>query len=158
MLKDLGIDSKNMLENKRAQLNETNCSTAVRHSISPSTVSRVLIAIIKGVNNNETTNNQNGEDETINHSDSIHQRARSNYYVNKADAEPFPNPTLLDLVDRNQDAKVHAVFDGILTDFSVQGFPKAHFYELRKIFMSGLGVFRTDFSKSSAAIHHYDCN
>lgn len=52
VLKHLGMDSKTMLENNRAQLNETDCSTVVKEDQVSSTVGRVLIARIKGKKNN----------------------------------------------------------------------------------------------------------
>ena len=42
--------------------------------------------------------------------------------------------------------------EDILTDALVQGFPKARFDDLRKTVMARLGVFRTDFSRTSASI------
>ena len=49
VLMHLGIDSKTMLENNRAQLNETDCSGVVRDEKAASTVGRILISRIKGV-------------------------------------------------------------------------------------------------------------
>lgn len=100
-----------MLENNSAQLNDIDCSSVVRADMASSTVGCILITRIKGVHKKETSKDQIGKDETIKHPVSITHRPRSNDYASKADSDPFGNPTLLHVPDRNQDAAVRAAVE-----------------------------------------------
>lgn len=152
VLKHLGIDSKTMLENNRAELNETDSSGVVRDDMVPSTVGRILIARIRGVQNMITNFNYGGGQNMKTPAVYSPPRPRSNYYVNKADVDPFPNLSLIDLPDEDQAASVRTAVEDMLKDALVQGFPHNRFDDLRKTVMARLGVFRTDFSQSSAPI------
>ena len=113
-----------------------------------STVGRILISRIKGVPNKEIDSKKDSDNASVH----TPQRPRSNYYANKAEVDPFPNPSLLDLPDQNQDETVKKAVEEMLRNALAEGFPKNRFDDLRKIIMARLGVFRTDFSQSSASI------
>lgn len=148
VLKHLGIDSKTMLENNRAQLHETDCLNVVRDEDVTSTVGLLLISRMKGVKHEEERNKKDLNQSTAPSAE----RPRSNYYINKADLDPFPKPALIDLPDKDQNASARAAVEEMLADALAQGFPKARFDDLRKIILARLDVFRTDFSQSAATI------
>lgn len=79
-------------------------------------------------------------------------RHRSSYYVNNANIDPFPHPTLIGLPQKNQAEEVREAVEEILTNALGQGLTQARFDDQRKIVMAQLGVFFTDLSQSAVAI------
>lgn len=109
-----------MLENNCAQLNETDCLGVVRDDMVSSTVGGILISRIKEVKIKVKNNRINGKDDTTTSPDPIPQRPQSNYYVNKGDVDPFPNLSLINLPDQDQNASGRAAMEDMLADILAQ--------------------------------------
>lgn len=166
VLAHLGIDSRTMLEAKRSTLHETDCKKVRRNATTDSRIGRILIARIKGVNNPELSlpdtgvkqtsawdnkqPNLEGTEQTPTQCTPL-DRPRSNYFGNRADVDPFPNPNLIDLPDADQKPAIKHAVEQMLTDALAQGFPRARFDDLRKLVLVRINVFRTTFSKGEPA-------
>lgn len=83
----------------------------VRDVKGSSTVGRTLIARTKGVINNDENKNGNENENTETSPEITTSHNRSNYYVKKADIDPFPNPALIYLPDKDQNTSVDAAVE-----------------------------------------------
>lgn len=159
VLSHLGIDPRTMLESKRSQLHETDYKMLSGNASPNSKIGRILIARIKGVKNPElspatdteekpaSTDCENDPEKTKQTPSPVLpvHRPRSNYFGNRADVDPFPNPNLIDLPDADQQLAIKQAVNNMLNDALAHGFPRARFDDLRKSVLDRLNVFRTTF-------------
>lgn len=80
------------------------------------------MAKIKKVVWNEITKNEKEKKGKTNTSLKTQLRPWSNYFINKADIDPFPNPSLLDLPYKNQDPSSRKAVEAMLSYTLAQRF------------------------------------
>ena len=121
----------------------------VRDPKTSSTVGGILLVRMKVFKNYDVNSKKQQPNSKTEYSPAT---LRSNSFVNEADIDHFPNPTLIYLPEENEAAAVHGSVEYIPNDAFSQGFPEERFDDLRKIIMDVLGVFCNDFSQLAAEI------
>lgn len=66
--------------------------------------------------------------------------------------DPFPNSSLIDLLDAVQEVAIKKAIEDMLAEALVTGFPKARFDELQRIVMDRVNELCTTFLKGKRAI------
>ena len=95
VLRHLKVDTRTLLETNRASLDGTDCTLTI-HSTAP--VSWLMIARMNGL----------ADDGTRRESDHRADHPHVNYFAVRTGEDPFPDPSLLDLVDNEQHDTIRA--------------------------------------------------
>lgn len=66
----------------------------------------------------------------------------SNYFDNRTEPDHFPNLHLINIPDKDHEAKFHKAIENLLADAVLVGFPKAGYDDLRSTVMKHKHVFR----------------
>lgn len=147
VLAHLGVDSRSILEQRRATLDETDCSHLQRHIGAKSKIGRLLIARLKRTRGSDA----NDEYDSSSKSSKTTPRPSSSYFANRSEPDPFPNPHLLDLPDKDHKANIELALENLLEDALTRGFPKSRFDDLRNMVLKRKNVFRLTFTNEPGA-------
>ena len=128
LLAILGVDSRTLLENNRAQLDGTDCASIPNISPGTKSVGRLMIARLQ---NKKGTEPQPATKDNTRPLDP--NRTRTNYYLNHDDTDWFPIPSLIDIADRDQHAYIKAHVEQMLQRAENEGFPSGRMPELREV-------------------------
>lgn len=122
VLKHLGVDTKLLLEVRRALLDGPYCSTtrAVGNGTHGGQVSRLMIARLNRVLNKSVEAVMNASND----------RPHVGYYKARDRQDSFPDPSLLDPIDHDQHEEIESATEKMLEDAKDNGFPEAKYNEL----------------------------
>lgn len=133
--------------------------------VKQSSDSHLLIALLRHHVNTGTEDSDNSADgdETIDSSNNNSTttpldpaRPRAEFIQLRQDVDRFPDPLIIDPIDKNQGAKVREGIEGMLETAKKAGFPDRHLEELWSIVFEHLEQFRVTFSPTPANIAPLD--
>lgn len=142
MLRHLQIYTKTLLENNLAVLDRTNCShIGVASSDRDGYVSRLIVSSFDQV--------QDSDAETGKHLK--RDRARANHFQARLEENPFPDASLLNPIEDNQDEAIRAAADSMLKTAQENGLSKTDTLYLRQAVTNFIDIFRVLFSAGPPA-------
>ena len=78
-------------------------------------------------------------------------RPCSNYHTNRLEVDPFPDPSLMDPADGDQEQEVNECIESMLVEAQTNGFPVDKFPQLKTVILARRNVFRISFSAGPPA-------
>lgn len=142
LLRHLGIDTRTLLERRWQELTNTDCAgiddpTKQRPA---GRLGRLMVARLQS--RDEPTTSPLDPD-----------RPRADYFAHQADADPFPDPFLLQTEDpASDDAEARVSIVAMLDKAKANGFPDDHWEELESLVWKHAAEFRTSFSSEPARV------
>lgn len=143
VLHHLQVEPKTLLEHNRAVLDGTDCSS-VRNNVlndQGGRVSRIMIACLNRVL---------GDGSEASDQPSLG-RSRVKYYQARSEADPFPDPSLLDPVDNEQEEEINLVAQHIFKSAREEGIGEAHADALQNTVLQHMDIFQVGLSAGPPA-------
>ena len=146
VLQHLHVDTRTLLENNRAELDGSDCSNIGHRTMENrhGTVSRMMIARLNRTREvNSASSTENGEPSP--------ERPRVNYYSARNEEDPLPDPSLIGLVDSDEQTDIEKALEVMKQSAADAGLPVDSQEELNQIVDDHKNIFRIGFSSGPPA-------
>lgn len=147
----LGIDSRTLLERNRAALDGTDCSTVSHPTVTEScgSLGRLMIPRIQRVVEREPIYHDVKDTKPTTPDPN---RPRANYYANKFDKDPFPDPNLMDVDSKRRDCAEGAEIEAMIQRAVDNGLPDQYTKPLSNQVWTFCSTFSTRFSSTQSKV------
>lgn len=144
VLRHFGVDTKTLLEERRDLLDGSDCSNV--EAGKGGTVSRLMVARLHCVPNEAVSEDCSKEgDPTYSRDSSV------DYYRVREEEDPFPDPSVLDPLDIDQEDAIESGIDSLLEEANRNGMQGKELERLQRTVRAHKNVFRTSFSAGPPA-------
>ena len=141
VLRHLRVDTKTLLEERVSSLDGTDCSPDLLPKANGGHVSRLMLARLNRVNNDEVDTPPTADPT----------RPKVNYFSARAEEDPLPDPSLLDPIDEEQHEDIKTAVDDLRKQAFENGLASDRRPMLGKLLSGHMDIFRTSFSSGPPA-------
>ena len=139
ILEHMRVDTKTLIEERREGLDNIDCSTVGNPTL-PARGGRISAMMLARINRVQY-GQMEAEDK----------RPRIDYFESRSERDPFPDPSLLDKVDEDQEQAVTDAIDGMLQQAAEHGLPTNDAARARELVGNYRNIFRVGLSGGAPA-------
>lgn len=141
VLRHLRVDTRTLLEDNYTSLHGTDCALNDSETQKTGKLGRIMSARL-----NQIQETDKEPSEKIDPA-----RPKVNYHKARTEEDPFPDPSLLDLIDKDQHDEIKAAVKGMEQAAKKQGLADVYESNLKGILHDHMDIFRTSFSAGPGA-------
>ena len=145
VLRHLRVDTETLLDNNRFALNGADCSDVGNPTANDNEgfISRLTAARAHTTPESFLKNHPKPPPPA--------NRPRINYHAARIDQDPFPDPSLLDLIDSDQHEAIEDAVDSMIEKAKQSGMGYTHLKQLQAILAENIDIFRVSLSAGPPA-------
>ena len=140
VLQHLRVDTRTLLEDKISSLDGTDCCLEDDGDMKPGKLGRIMAARVNRL-----------QEKSSNQANPMADRPRVDYNHARNEPDPFPDPSLLDPIDKNQHDDITAAVKSMETNAMNSGLADVYQSNLKGVLRDHMDIFRTSFSSGPGA-------